>query len=149
MHGQWGPPRPTCSAWTPNPGSFIKSAEGKIPQHRATPLRDPALTLDLLAFQFLLEKTSDSLVPSHFPSPALPVRLSHGEAGNVWEAGGHEEWQPEPPGTDSPCTAVDGGHCHHLSSQQPGRISHPSSSPTREERGPAAHRGETLRPVRL
>lgn len=42
--------------------------------YRMQSIAEPALTLDLLAFQFLLEKTSDSLIPTHIPSPALTQR---------------------------------------------------------------------------
>lgn len=38
-------------------------------------IADPALPLDLLAFQFLLEKTSESCPLSPSPSAALPVKL--------------------------------------------------------------------------
>lgn len=47
----------------------------------------------------------------------------------------------------SPCTAADGGHHHHLSSQEPGHLSHPHGhgSPASEER-PGAHKGGALGP---
>ena len=68
----------------------------------------------------------------------------------MWEPCNHQECQSWGVGAgDSPCTAMDRGHRHHLSSQEPECISHPHSSPAREERGPQLTKRQTLRPMEL
>lgn len=79
VRGQRGPPQPTCLAWTPSPGSFIKSADGKIPQHTATPLQDVEhrwIRPDPRPACISIPPRKDiSLIPTHIPSPALLVQL--------------------------------------------------------------------------
>lgn len=141
VHGQWGPRRPASSAWTPSLGSFMKPAEGKIPQNRATPLRNAelrwsCLTLNLLTFQFLGEKDQTITVLSCFSISSPPNAAAHVEEKHV-------------PGLQtqggSGALACFHKHLYHLPLMSTETCQCPHSSPASKERSPGAPQAETLR----
>lgn len=90
-------------------------------------MADPALPRDLLAFQFLLEKTSESRPLSPSPSPALPVkppvwrrRHVRGLASPEVAARQKASWgSPFMGGGEDSTTPFPGAWTCHSSTQQP------------------------------
>lgn len=111
-------------------------------------IADPAPTRALLAFQLLLEKTSYSRPLSPSPSLALPVQTPMWRKRHMREACKHQgRWlEPRLPVAAPAWLWVEDTTTNPPDLQEPRCVSHPHCSSPREERGPGAPKGETLRP---